>query len=261
MCSPCITMFADAPPCLIPERRSVYIPAITTLAMRQLLITLLLISAPVFAQSGWRVASETDAMTDKVKKSAMVRNEQGHELSVYRGPNGAAWVLFSLAQSSFDTLSPGQAPIYRVDKLQAHDLDSSRRLSGRGLGLDLYRWEPRWVNFSIWHGKEDEGRSVQLAELMSGQSVVFRYFVGTGGYKETSFTLVGAATTIAEALDISPIPDPAVEAKAEAYKGALSAASTQCRQDMGTLSQCIARVTACQRKAQRNLELLQECLR
>jgi len=228
--------------------------------MRAFLITLLLATTPVFGQGLWRLTTETDAMTDKVKRSASTVNSQGHELSIYRGPNDAAWVLFSLGKSSFDTLSPKQGPMYRIDKLQPHDLDSVRRMSERGLGLDLYRWEPRWINFSIWHGKEAEGRSLILKELMSGQSVVFRYYLGTGGYKETSFSLEGAAPVIAEALGISLAADPAAEASAEAYKTELLSASRKCQQDMRTFRACFERVTACEKKAQRNLKVLQECL-
>jgi hypothetical protein len=228
--------------------------------MRTLLLALLLAATPVFGQGVWRLTAETDAMTDKVKRSASTVNSQGHELSVYRGPNNAAWVLFSLGKSSFDTLSPKQGPMYRVDKLQPHDLDTDRRMTGRGLGLDLYRWEPRWINFSIWHGKEAEGRSVKLKELMSGQTAVFRYYLGTGGYKETSFSLEGAGPVIAEALGISLEADPATEAAAEAYRAELLAATRKCQQDMRTFRQCFESVTACEKKSQKELKVLQECL-
>jgi len=228
--------------------------------MRALILTLVLATAPAFAQGVWRLKAETDAMTDKVKRTATTTNDQGHELSIYRGPNDAAWVLFSLGKSSFDTLSPKQAPVFRVDKLQPHDIDSDRRLSAGGLGLDLYRWEPRWINFSIWHGKEAEGRSAKLKELMTGQGVVFRYYLSTGGYKETSFSLEGAEPVIAEALGISRIADPTQEAAADAYKTELLAASRRCREDIRTFRTCFERVTACEKKAQRDLKVLQECL-
>ena len=228
--------------------------------MRALLLSLLFAVGPVFSQGAWRLTTETDAMTDRVKLSATSVNDQGHELSIYRGPKDAAWVLFSLGRSSFDTFSPKQAPMFRVDKFQPHDLDGDRRLSERGHGLDLYRWEPRWINFSIWHGKELEGRSVKLKELMSGQSVVFRYYLGTGGYKETAFSLEGAAPVIAEALGISLKTELAIEAAAEAYKTELLAASKRCQQDMRTFRTCFERLKACEKNAQRDFKVLQECL-
>lgn len=228
--------------------------------MRALLLALLLVTTPAFGQGVWRLIAETDAMTDKVKRSASTVNSQGHELSVYRGPNNAAWVLFSLGKSSFDTLSPKQGPMYRVDKLQPHDLDTDRRMTELRLGLDLYQWEPRWINFSIWHGTGAEGRSVKLRELMAGQTVVFRYYLGSGGSRETSFSLEGAGPVIAEALGIKLEGDPAVEAAAEAYKAELLAASRKCQQDMSMIRVCFQRVTACEKKAQNDLMMLQECL-
>jgi hypothetical protein len=234
-----------------------------TPVMRALLISLVLASAPAFAQGTWRLTAETDAMTDRVKRSATTVNEQGLELSVYRGPKDAAWVLFSLGKSSFDTLSPTRAPIFRVDKLQPHDLDSDRRMSERGLGLDLYRWEPRWINFSIWHGREAEGRSVELKELMSGQSVVFRYYLGTGGYKETSFALVGAAPVIAEALGISEQLKSGSLQRTESMEEALRNAGKGCEQNAvrEDFSVCFARAKSCATKADGDVRQFHLCYR
>ena len=225
-----------------------------------LLLTFACFVNHAFAQSDWRMLTEIDSMTDKIKRSATTVNADGHTLSVYRGPADATWVLFSLGKTSFDTLAPRRAPMFRVDGNEPHDLDSDRQLTERGLGLKLYAWEPRWINFSIWHGKEAEGRSVKLRELMTGQKVIFRYTLSTGGYKETTFSLAGASPTIAEALGISAVESLEVEAAAVAYRSELLAASKRCQQDMRTFRTCFERVTACEKKAERNLKVLQECL-
>ena len=222
---------------------------------------LLLWFAPhVIAQSDWRVTVETDSMTDKVKRTAVVTNEDGHSLSVYRGPGEAAWVLFSLGKSSFDTLAPRRAPIYRVDKNEPHDLERARTITARGIGLSLYAWEPRWVNFFIWHGKEAEGRAGALRELMSGQTVVFRYTLGSGGYKETTFPLLGAAQAIADALGITAATNPDLEAAATAYRSAIVGATARCQQDMPRIRICLDRVAACNKLAGHDLQALQQCL-
>lgn len=228
--------------------------------MQTLLLTLLILATPAFAQGAWRLKSESDAMTDKVKQSATTVNSQGHELSVYRGPKDAAWVLFSVGKNTGDTLSPKQAPAFRIDKLQPHDLENTRQLTEKRIGLDTYRWEPRWINFVVWHGKESEGRSTALKELMSGQTVVFRYYIFTGGHKETSFSLEGAAPVIARALGISVAADSATESAAAEYKARFLAASTRCEQDMRTFATCFERVSACEKKAQRDLNAMQKCL-
>ena len=58
-------------------------------------------------------------------------------------------------------------------------------LAAHGLGIQAYEWKPKWVNFLIWHGKEDEGIANDFVQLMEGQKVVFRYYLSIGGYKDT----------------------------------------------------------------------------
>lgn len=200
-------------------------------------------------------------MTDKVRRSATTVNAAGHILSVYRGPGESVWALFSLSKSSVDTLSARRAPIYRVDKNEPQDLDDERKLTDARLGLTLYSWEPRWVNFQLWHGKEVEGRSEAFTQIVAGKSVVFRYTLFTGGFKETTFSLVGAGPAIAEALGISLNVNPAIEAAVTAYRSEMLQASKRCQQDMSTFRACFERVKACDQKAHRDLGVLQECLR
>lgn len=229
--------------------------------MRSIFFILLLVVNQAVAQTAWNVTSTTDAMTDKIKRQATTVNGDGHTLSVYRGLNDAAWVLFSLRQASFDQISPSRAPVFRVDKNPPHDLDGERKITDQKLGIQLYAWEPKWINFSIWHGKEAEGRSVQLRQLMSGQSVVFRYTLSTGGYKDTTFTLTGAGPAIADALGITPTPNQELEAAAQAYRSELVAATNRCQQDMPNFRTCFARVSACGKAAHQDLTTFKDCLK
>jgi hypothetical protein len=196
--------------------------------MRALLLLLhgLLLALP--ASAGWTVKTWTDSMTDRVKREASVANDAGHRLSVYRGPDGAAWVTFSLASPPLDTIAPRPALIYRIDKYAPHDLESDRVLTESKLGLRLYAWEPGFVNFVVWHGKEDQGRSRALNELMTGANLIVRFHLGTGGYRETSFPLDGASPAIAEALGIALLADPEREAAAKAFNDALLEANSAC---------------------------------
>lgn len=224
--------------------------------VRVLLFLLLAAATNAWSQSTWQVVTETDSMTDKVRKSATVVNAVGHKLSVYRGPNNAAWVLFALSDSSLDIMSGQRAPMYRIDKREPDDLESSRQLSARNLGVRIYAWEPKWVNFVIWHGKEDEGRSAKLKALMSGQSVVFRYTLATGGSKETTFSLDGAGPAIAEALGISLTTDPENDASQQAIRVEVGNAVKRCQ---GART-CSDRVMACYRSANSDLKAFQDCM-
>jgi phosphoribosylformylglycinamidine (FGAM) synthase-like amidotransferase family enzyme len=72
-----------------------------------------------------------------------------------------------------------------------------------GLGIHAYEWEPKWVNFLIWHGNENESIAKDLVHLMKGKRVVFRYYLSTGGHKDTSFTLKGSVSAITSAIGIN----------------------------------------------------------
>ena len=212
------------------------------------------------ASASWKVDAKRDSMTDQTQKSAVVVNSLGHSLSIYRHPNGAAWANFSLSSSSLDQLSPQTPPIYRIDKNPPNDLSNEKRLQEMGLGLQAFAWEPKWVNFLVWHGKESEGRSETLNQLMQGKTVVVRYYLFTGGSKDTTFTLEGAGPAIANALGISVKANTAREAQQTAFKDAYIAATQICQQDMKTFSTCFDKVAACGKQANNNLATFQKCV-
>ncbi len=62
----------------------------------------------------------------------------------------------------------------------------------RGL-FRLIAIEPKWVNFAFG--------APAWEQLMGGDGVIFRFWLFTGGYKETSFTLGGAARAIAAVIE------------------------------------------------------------
>src|SRR5690606_32981434 len=110
--------------------------------------------------------------------------------------------------------------VYRVDKHAAVELHESRNL--RSLGIRVYEWEPKWVNFRIWHGRLDEGLSTGLVQIMTGQQLVVRYFLGTGGYKDTEFSLTGSSQAISGALGIPANIDPNTQARKQAFRDRLA---------------------------------------
>ncbi len=128
----------------------------------------------------------------EVRVSAMTINEDGASLSVYKVRDGSVWANFTLPRSSTDVLASNRYPLYRVDKRAPRDLDRERTLPRlvRDYAPAAVR-EPKWINFRLWIGSTP-ARSEELIEMMEGSTVVFRYYLFTGGYKETSFALNGS---------------------------------------------------------------------
>jgi len=212
------------------------------------------------SHSAWQVTTTKDSMTDETKKSAVVINEDGHSFSIYRHPSGAVWANFSLSSKSLYQLAPQRPPIFRIDKNEPHDVMLEKRLQEMGGGVQAFAWEPKWVNFLVWHGNEAGGRSKMLNELMQGTSVVFRYYLFTGGYKETTFSLTDAGPAIADALGIPPVADSAVSANAQAFTAELIAARKACQQDPKTFRACFEQVSSCRKQANNDPEKFRKCL-
>jgi hypothetical protein len=234
--------------------------------MRKMLFVIMLFvfyCYPVFVHGAWEVRIEQDSMTDKTKKSAYVRNSDDHQLTIYRiSDGGVVWCNFRLSNNSFDQISSEKLPIYRVDKNEPVDLSGLKGLHNPRLGMNLYEWEPKWINFVLWHGKEKDGWSKDLINFMEGQSIVFRYYLPTGGYKETTFSLDGAASSIAKAIDITATVDHKKQTDKQEMKPLITDYVT--RVCIGIKSrparqECFAKVTNCSEQSQ-NVDELKACL-
>ncbi|GMR18628.1 MAG: hypothetical protein BMS9Abin33_1058 [Gammaproteobacteria bacterium] len=229
--------------------------------MKKLLVFIIGLSVHSLASADWRVDKRVDAMTDEAKKTAIVQNEVGHIFSIYRlSEGGPVWGNFALADGIFDQIDWEKPPIYRVDKYEPINLIRMKRTQEMGLGIQAYEWGPKWVNFRIWHGKEDEGIANELVQLMEGNNIVFRYYLSTGGYKDTSFSLKGAASAISGAIGISSKIDHLAQQRSEEFKQALLAESKRCQQNMKTFKSCFSRVNDCRKQVENDIDKLKSCM-
>lgn len=230
--------------------------------LRYLALLVVMLTTQTANSAEWQLRTEVDSMTDRERKVASIRNDTGHSLSVYRMPDGSIWANFGLPKSNAEVLSSTQWPIYRVDKRTPRDLDAERRLQRLVRGItSRVTLEPKWINFMVWNGKVDAGRSEELIELSDGTAVTFRYFLFTGGYSETTFPLQGAAPAIAEAIDILAHLKSGDLQRIEAMSSAIKAAQKTCeanavREDF---SVCNERVKSCASKAGISADQFRQC--
>jgi hypothetical protein len=150
---------------------------------------------PVTAQ--WQVSREVDSMTDKKIVIANVKNDSGYTLSIYRDDkSGNVFANFKLPEGSLEQISPDKALIYRIDKHEALDLQYLKGLQAI-IGGNSYEWQPKWVNF-LFATSDSKDRSI--IQLFQGSNLLVRYYLPSGGYEETSFSLAGARDAITEAV-------------------------------------------------------------
>lgn len=223
---------------------------------RSLCVALVAIAAPAGAQT-WRVQAEKDAITDFQRRIATTANSEGHSLSVYRIEDGSAWATLRLAERSFDQFATDRAPILRVDQNNPNDLDDVRRLAAEL--PSMIEIKPKWVSFKVWHGKSSEGFSATLREWMGGKVLTVRYYLFTGGYKDTRFQLTGADRAIRAALDVDAgavqAGDAARDARRAAHREAMDACTARGGSEMPL---CHLRVIRCL-KPDVTLDALKAC--
>lgn len=163
----------------------------------------LLLISPSAKASGWIVETKVDSMTDEVKKSARTCNDMGYCLSIYLLEDKQVWGNFSLPDTNTDVLSHEKLPMYRIDKHKADDLEHLKTLEEL-LDESFFKVEPKWINFKISIPVEIKSDiRGNLKDLIEGNKIVFRYYLSTGGSKETTISLTGAQKAIYEVLDVS----------------------------------------------------------
>jgi len=155
-----------------------------------------LIAAMLLFQSAaaqWRVGQETPSGGTQRIDVAVVENESGHRLRIFSDDAGNVHGIFEIG-GGFDTIDPGVCPTYRIDKREPQ-----RVTYGEGRCRIL----PKQAEFTL--GRTYDGRDERLHWIKNGSSIVFRYRLGGGNYRETSFTLRGsiyALTTAVEDLEM-----------------------------------------------------------
>ena len=118
--------------------------------MKRLLVFIVCLFVHSIATADWRIDERVDAMTDEVKKTAIVQNELVHTFSIYRlSEGGPVWGNFALSEGRCDQVDWEKPPIYRVDK------NEPIRWNEDSTGVSLYQ--------------------AVLGQLKAGRSIQTRY--------------------------------------------------------------------------------------
>ncbi len=224
----------------------------------------LLISGSMTARADWRVQTSTDAITNREEKTAEVHNQSGYRFGVYRVEGGKVFALFALPSNLVGSIDHDRPMYLRIDKNKSHEVGGPDARELVQMGLKIFYWEPGFVNFFIWRGKQELGISRIVNELMAGNQLLVRYPVGTGGTRDTSFSLSGSKPAITEVLDLSD--DPAVKArqiKAEKYNSVIGESADGCStaKIATEMSACIRKYLECVKSyPSPNWQGLQRCV-
>lgn len=217
--------------------------------MTKIAIAAVLYFASLAAQAQWTVRQDKDAMTDEASAAAVVRSQAGHVLQLYRVKDSSVWATFIVSETSSNLIAHDAPIMLRIDS-QPHQAFQETPASLRKVGTpSAWQWKPKFVNFKVWHGDDSQGRARVIADLLSGQQLLVRYRISTGGYDDIRFTLAGAKEAIPAALQIPVEPSAENLAAAELSKSRsrqLDAALNDCSAlDPRAAALCIGGVRAC----------------
>lgn len=171
-----------------------------------------LLSSTAFAD--WQVESFTHSATNTEAHSAMVRNEEGFELAIFKSSKGIVWMDFSLSDYGFDELSQNELPIFQIDNHKPVQMirgfvativpedeginaivvsDSEAISTDKDFTMNHIVTErlPERVICPIFQG-ESRPHLGTLDALQSGSQITFDYTLLDGTKGQTRFTLNGA---------------------------------------------------------------------
>jgi hypothetical protein len=169
---------------------------------------LTLFTSSAFAD--WKI----ETFSDNKIKSAMVRNEAGFELAIFKTAEGIVWLDFSLSDNGFDELSQNELPIFQIDNrkpvkmlrgftativpadegIQAIVVNKNKSISTeRDFNFNHIIAErlPERVICPIWQGNSRPHLGT-LDALINGENVSFKYTLLDNSKGQTSFNLKGA---------------------------------------------------------------------
>lgn len=208
-------------------------------------------------RADWTVEKRVDSMTDREIRLAVSTNAEGFLLQFYRNTDNSVWATFRLPDTGSDVLG-SDAPVYRVDKHPPTTIGPQSPLLPSSFEV-----KPKWLNWLVFHGDGPANRGT-LRDIMEGTRVIFRYFLFTGGYKETSFSLVGAKAVIADALGVPAEVDSAAAAREEAFVQATSEMTDRCQKvskDLSAFAECLKKHSDCLKVAKGDAVLFRECVK
>jgi hypothetical protein len=179
-----------------------------------------LFSSSVSAQ--WQIETFSQDGNQNEIKSAMVRNEEGFELAIFKTVEGIVWLDFSLSDNNFDELSQNELPIFQIDDkkpvkmirgftativpadegIEAIVVNDNQSISiHKDFTFNHIIAErlPERVICPIWQG-ESRPHLGTIDALLNGKNIDFKYTLLNDTKGQTSFNLEGAKEAISAAI-------------------------------------------------------------
>ncbi|PHS26385.1 MAG: hypothetical protein COA83_03265 [Methylophaga sp.] len=176
------------------------------------LLMILFSSTALFAD--WEIETFTHEATGSTTQSAMIRNDEGFELAIFKTDEGYVWLDFSLSNYTFDEFAQQPLPRFQIDSFKPVQLlrgfvativpadegieavvvsDSETISTIRDFSVNHIISErlPERVICPIFQGASRPHLDT-IKQLSTGKQITFSFTLLDGSKGETMFTLKGA---------------------------------------------------------------------
>jgi len=145
------------------------------------------------AAAEWNIITHNDLDTNTTTSIAIIKNDSGHTLEIYKDSVEAVRARFTLNQELI-RFPDNFCPTFQIDngKPTNRSLNDAPCLSGR-----------TWAEFILGYIENTQIRSPAIAGLMNGVGLRFRFLLENGDYRETLFSLRGSKRAMSAALGTS----------------------------------------------------------
>lgn len=154
-----------------------------------LAVLLLLSGTPVNANE-WNIITHNDMDSNTTTSIAIIENDKGYTLEIYKDSVGAIRARFTLTQNLV-RWPDDFCPTFQIDNGPARNrsINDAPCLSAN-----------TWAEFVLGYESNGHVSSRAIVGLMNGVNISFRYLLDRGYYHETRFSLRGSKRAMSAAL-------------------------------------------------------------
>ena len=155
-------------------------------------VLFLVLGLIVFPSSAadWNIVTHSDLDTNVITSVAIVENDQGYSLEIYKDSVDAVRARFTIAPGLL-RFPENFCPTFQIDRGVARNrsINDAPCLSGNN-----------WSEFILGYVVNGAVQSRAISGLMNGVGLRFRFRLENGDYRETVFSLTGSKRAISTAL-------------------------------------------------------------
>jgi hypothetical protein len=141
----------------------------------------------------WDVITRPDAGSQRQTPVAVTANDHGYSLEIYRDSVGAIRSRFTLPPGLY-RLSDRSCPTFQIDRGAPIN---------RSVNDAPCLQTERWAEFVVGYVEDSRVISSRLLAFMNGIDIAFRFRLSEGGYRETTFSLLGSKRSMTAAIGSS----------------------------------------------------------